>query len=267
MACVFFAVCRRPAWFRALLGTLPAPTNPKPPPKRAPPGTRVSPPRAGFLALRTLSIAGTYAVATGLTARGGAGAAAAHQIASQVWLASSLLSDALAVAAQSLVASNLAAGRLPEARAVADRTVRMGAALGCAMAGALALGRGAVPAAFTRDPAVLSLLSGGVWAFVVATQPVNSAAFVWDGALFGAGGFRYACAAMAAACAPGVAVMAAIAGREDAAPGAVLAGVWAGLAVVMLGRWLSIAAPYAGRAGPFASLFADQAADTAAKKK
>ncbi|GBF88424.1 hypothetical protein Rsub_01136 [Raphidocelis subcapitata] len=221
----------------------------------------------GYLALRTVSIAGAYAVATALTARAGASAAAAHQIATQVWLASSLLSDALAVAAQSLVARNLAAGRLPEARAVVNRTVRMAVALGCAMAGALALGRDAVPRAFTSDPAVLALVSGGVWGAVVATQPLNSAAFAWDGVLFGAGGFRYACIAMAAACAPAVALMAATAGGGGAAaPAVALAGVWAGLAVVMAGRWLSIAAPYAARTGPFAPLFADKAAAAAAKK-
>ena len=178
-----------------------------------------------------------------------------HQICTQLWLASSLLSDALAVAAQSLVARSLAAGEVAAARRVVARTVAWGAALGCAMAAALAAagGGGALQRLFTADAGALGLAGGAVWAFVVATQPINSLAFVWDGVLFGCGGFRFACGAMAAACAPAVALMLLLA-RGAASPGAALAGVWAGLALAMALRWLTVWLPYRAGWGPFAAL-------------
>jgi len=208
-----------------------------------------------------MSIAGTYALATALSARAGPQAAAAHQVCNQLWLASSLLSDALAVAAQSLVARSLAAGQPAVARQIVSRTVGMAAALGCMMAAALAAGSSSIPALFTPDPGVLGLVSGVVWVFVVATQPINSAAFVWDGVLFGAGGFKFACLAMVASVLPSVALMVGVAGWGAGSSGVsssvTLTGVWAGLACVMLLRWLTIWLPYQLKAGPFAALWAD----------
>lgn len=64
---------------------------------------------AGFLALRTGAITAVYACATSLAARAGPSAAACHQICFQVWLASSLLADSLAVAGQTLLARSIAA--------------------------------------------------------------------------------------------------------------------------------------------------------------
>lgn len=65
----------------------------------------------------------------------------------------------------------------------------MAGVLGGALAVALAAARGSIPGLFTTDPAVL-LLVHAVLPWVVASQPINALAFVWDGALFGAGGFR-----------------------------------------------------------------------------
>ncbi|KAI8469991.1 MAG: hypothetical protein J3K34DRAFT_521778 [Monoraphidium minutum] len=178
-----------------------------------------------FLVLRTVAIAGTYAFGTALTARAGAEAAAAHQVCNQLWLASSLLSDALAVAAQSLVARSLAAGQPAAARRVIGRTVGMAAALGLVMAAAMAGGAGALPRLFTSDPGVLPLVTGVAWSFVAATQPINAMAFVWDGVLFGAGGFKYACAQMALSCAPAVAIMLLLAGGSSASMAPVFANV------------------------------------------
>lgn len=72
---------------------------------------------------------------------------------------------------------------------VVDRCVAAAAALGCCLALALGVGRDALPRLFTRDADVLGLL-GGLMPFVIASQPVCALAFVWDGVLFGAGGFR-----------------------------------------------------------------------------
>nr|XP_009764231.1 PREDICTED: MATE efflux family protein 3, chloroplastic-like isoform X3 [Nicotiana sylvestris] len=56
----------------------------------------------GFLIGRTLSVLFTMTLATSMAARQGAVAMAAHQICLQVWLAVSLLTDALAASAQNL---------------------------------------------------------------------------------------------------------------------------------------------------------------------
>lgn len=171
-----------------------------------------------------------------------------------MWLASSLLSDALAVAAQSLVARSLAAGQPEAATRIVGRTVQMAGALGCFMAAALAAGHASMPPLFTGDTEVLALVSGTVWAFVVLTQPINSMAFVWDGVLFGAGGFKFACAQMSLSCLPAAALMLLMAGRGQPTPAMVLTGVWAGLATIMLLRWLTILLPYQARTGPFSVL-------------
>lgn len=121
----------------------------------------------GLLALRTLAVMGAYALATSLVARTDAAHAAAHQIAFQVWLASSLLADSLAVAAQSLLARDLAAGQQAAGRAVVKRTQQLALALGCAIAAALALGGRGIAAVFASDPSVLRALAL-VWPAVVS---------------------------------------------------------------------------------------------------
>jgi hypothetical protein len=74
----------------------------------------------------------------------------------QVWLGTTLLSDALAVAAQALVARGLAARRPAAARAVVARTAQLAGALGLALLAALGAAAGALPRAFSSDPAVLA---------------------------------------------------------------------------------------------------------------
>lgn len=79
----------------------------------------------------------------------------------QLWLASSLLADSLAVAAQSLMARELGAGDGRAAMAVAARVNGLSAGLGVALGGAMALATGALPRLFTQDPEVLAIAAGG----------------------------------------------------------------------------------------------------------
>ena len=77
----------------------------------------------------------------------------------QVWLASSLLADSLAVAAQTLLARSIAAGQQGVGRVVVRRTFQLAAWLGCLLAAGLAVGQRQIAALFTADPAVLSCLA------------------------------------------------------------------------------------------------------------
>jgi Na+-driven multidrug efflux pump len=143
----------------------------------------------GFLVLRSVCVSAVFGVATALAARAGADPAAAHQVALQLWLSSSLLADALAVSCQALVAAEIAAGRLAYARALVRATLVLGAGLGLLLGGVLFGTADVLPLIFTRDADVLVLLKP-LMHIVAVTQPINTMAFVLDGVLYGAGGFR-----------------------------------------------------------------------------
>ncbi|KAK9794036.1 hypothetical protein WJX73_008223 [Symbiochloris irregularis] len=149
----------------------------------------------GLLALRTVALTATFALATAMAARSDVAHAASHQICLQMWLASSLLADALAVAAQTLVARLLASGRADSARAVSRRVIRLGLLLGGILAAGMALGTRPLISTFTQDSSVRAA-SLTIFPLVALTQPLNALAFVWDGVLYGAGGFSYAAKAM-----------------------------------------------------------------------
>ncbi|GLI66837.1 hypothetical protein VaNZ11_010796 [Volvox africanus] len=232
----------------------------------------------GFLVLRSASATATYAMATALVARGGPAVAASHQICFQLWLACSLLADALAVAAQSLMARDIGAGSVAGARQVASRVSSLSLGLGLVLAVALASSWRLLPGLFSSDPEVLRLVTA-FFPVVAAMQPITVLAMAWDGILYGAGGFRYAAVSMALAALPAMGVMQLRGGMivqkfaplrvlglggadATAATGLVvqltgdeqLCLVWAGVAVLMLLRWLTIVVPYFACIGPFSRL-------------
>ena len=218
----------------------------------------------GLLTLRTLAITATFSVATSLASRTDPVHAAAHQIAFQLWLSSSLLADSLAVAAQSLVARSLAtpnptAANRAFASAVSRRVSSLSLALGVVLSIGLSVSTVTFPLTrmFSSDPAVLTVLDS-IMPAVIALQPINALAFTFDGILYGVNGFGYAAQAMAASAAPAMATMLAGArwvSTTGAGPQAQLSVVWAGLAVVMMARFLTIFVPYKLKKKPFDSLF------------
>ena len=109
----------------------------------------------GFLMLRTVSTVGIFALASTLATRHGAVAGAAHQICFQIWLSSSLLADALAVAAQSLIATALADHEPHVARHVAHVVVHYALVLGALLAVGLHVGFG-FGFGFGGEPSMLS---------------------------------------------------------------------------------------------------------------
>lgn len=207
----------------------------------------------GFLVLRTVAITAVYAVATSLASRAGPIPAATHQVCFQIWLACSMMADSLAVAAQTLLARSIAAGELKYGRRVVRCTLYLAAALGVALTGLLGAAERYLPELFTTNREVISMIHR-LMPLVVGTQLLNTFAFIWDGILYGAGGFRYASAIMPLCAAPAVGAM--FAGYLWQDEIIRLYWVWAGLSVVMLMRSLTIWLPYWMRRYPFACLFA-----------
>eukprot|EP00775_Hariotina_reticulata_P009516 gene9516-9681_t len=160
----------------------------------------------GFLLLRTVSISAVFAVATSLVARAGPLAAAAHQVAFQIWMATSLLADSLAVACQTIIARSTAAKQLPYSRKVVKSAVIMAVLLGCVLSVILGATGNQLPALFTQDAAVLHL-ARRLMPVVAVTQPLNALAFVMDGVLYGAGGFKYASGVMLICATPSLGLM------------------------------------------------------------
>ena len=193
--------------------------------------------------VRTLILQAVLLRATAEAA--GAGAAAPHQICVQVWWVTLFALDALAVAAQSLVASSLGAGDVVSARQAADRCLRWALATGTAVGVGIYAAGPALPGVFTEDPSLIESTRGPL-ALVASLQPLNAAVFVGDGVLQGAADFDYLAMAMAASAAPALAMLGAVGvGAEaGAAQGAAaevvsataLEGVWRAMAALQLSR-------------------------------
>lgn len=194
--------------------------------------------------LRTLSIQALLFEATASAASLDAEtSAAAHQCVLQVWYLSLFMLDALAVAAQGLVANELGRGNVAGARRVSNLILRMSLGFG----GALALALGAtgvlLPGVFTEDEAVAAAAAQPLQ-LVAALQPLNAVVFVGDGILQGAKDFGYVALAMGASTAA--------AGTALAAMGGSLLGVWQAIGVLQVSRAASLSIRYWGGTGPLA---------------
>ncbi|XP_038980865.1 protein DETOXIFICATION 44, chloroplastic isoform X2 [Phoenix dactylifera] len=137
----------------------------------------------------------TMTLATSLAAREGPIPMAGHQICLQVWLAVSLLNDALALAGQALLAREFSQRNYEQARVIIYRVLQIGATTGIALAIILFFGFGHFSYLFTTDSAVLDVARSGVL-FVAVSQPVNALAFVIDGLYYGVSDFAYAAYSM-----------------------------------------------------------------------
>ncbi|XP_021776294.1 protein DETOXIFICATION 45, chloroplastic-like [Chenopodium quinoa] len=180
----------------------------------------------GFLIGRTLAVLITMTIGTSMAARQGPLAMAAHQICMQVWLAVSLLTDALAASGQALVATSLSRGDYDTVKELTNFVLKIGIVTGGALAVILGSSFGSLANLFTKDPAVLQIVKSGTW-FVSASQPLNSLAFIFDGLHFGASDFSYAAYSMMLVGAISSAILL-------YAPSVMkLSGVWLGLTLFM----------------------------------
>lgn len=188
------------------------------------------------LALRTLSLLLTMAFATSVAARTGVTEVAAHQVANQLWLFSVVLADALAIAAQALVARYVGRGQLVQAREIAGRLSLLGLVAGVALAGLFWLTRPVLPGLFAHDPEVARAVSA-LYPLIDLLLPISAVVFVWDGVFIGLEDYSYLAMAMvlSAALACGLLMMALVYGLG-------LVAVWVALIALMLARGVTLAA-------------------------
>ncbi|KAJ8765162.1 hypothetical protein K2173_010653 [Erythroxylum novogranatense] len=180
----------------------------------------------GFLIGRTLAVLTTMTLATSMAARQGPTAMAAHQICLQVWLAVSLLTDALAASAQALIASSSSKGDYKSVREVTNFVLKIGLLTGLSLAVILSASFGTIATVFTKDAEVLRIVRSGIL-FVAASQPINSLAFIFDGLHYGVSDFPYAASSMMVVGAVSSAFLLYVPSRIG------LPGVWSGLTLFM----------------------------------
>jgi len=198
------------------------------------------------LAIRTGALLATFTLATAVAARVSDVAIAAHQVLSQVFLFLALAMDALAIAAQALVAKVLGSGDRDTARELSDRLAILGTVLGVVLLGALAALAPFLPGWFTSDPAARAAIDAA-YPILVLMQPVAAIVFVWDGVFIGAGDFSFLAWAMVAASAVAIALLLLVLPL-----GWGLQGVWWALGGLLVARGLTLGWRRADRRGPFA---------------
>ncbi|KAE8731191.1 MATE efflux family protein 1 [Hibiscus syriacus] len=153
-------------------------------------------PTSGFMLLvKVISATSCMTVAASLAARLGLKPMAAFQVCFQIWLATSLLADGLAVPGQAMLASAFAKKDYEKTVSVAARVLQIGVVLGLMLSLILAAVSPFASTLFTNDFDVLELMNIS-FPFIAVTQPINALAFVFDGVNYGASDFAYSAYSM-----------------------------------------------------------------------
>ncbi|GAB3276798.1 MATE family efflux transporter [Actinocorallia lasiicapitis] len=153
-------------------------------------GVRASATAGVALVVRTVCLQATLVIATIVAARQGSDEAAAYGISSRIWLLSSYVLDAVAIAGQSIVGRYLGAGDVPGAKAATRRMLEWSLWTAVAFGLVLLAVRPWVGWLFTSSPEVHALL-GSALLVVALIQPLGGPVFALDGVLIGAGDMRY----------------------------------------------------------------------------
>jgi putative MATE family efflux protein len=148
------------------------------------------------LAIRTAALRFSLVCATASAARMGATPLAAHEIAFQLLMLSSDVTDGLAVAGQALVSKHLGSGRTDRAYQMGKTLILCGVVVGLLFAATFFLGQNAIVRFFTTSFEVMLLLGGTLILFIALFQPANGIVFVLDGFLIGAHDTRFLMRAM-----------------------------------------------------------------------
>lgn len=194
------------------------------------------------LVVRTLLLVSSLSLATAAAAEVGTVAVAAHQVVAQVWFLLAMLVDAIAIAAQALVAEEVAVDG-HAARRLAGRLFRWGVWAGAGLAVAIVVLRGPLASAFAPDEAV-RLAIVGVLPIAAAMQPLAAWLFVADGVFLALLATRL----LALSTAAGFVAVAVVLGLSLAS-GWGLAGVWWAMTAMVAARSSVLGVAYV-RASP-----------------
>ncbi|XP_010544217.1 PREDICTED: protein DETOXIFICATION 42-like isoform X2 [Tarenaya hassleriana] len=179
-----------------------------------------------LLLVRVMAVTFCVTLSASLAARDGPIPMAAFQVCLQVWLATSLLADGLAVAGQAIMASAFAKKDHERAAATASRVLQLGLVLGLVLAVVIGAGLHFGARLFTKDDDVLRLVRTGL-PFVACTQPINALAFVFDGVNFGASDFGYSAASLVMVSVVSVSCLLLLSSAHG------FVGLWLGLTIYM----------------------------------
>ena len=186
------------------------------------------------LVARTLALAGTLLIATGVATRLGTESVAAHNVALQLWLFLALVIDALAIASQALISKYYALGKAVTAKRIARRLLWLGLWLGLILMIGFFIGRDPLAKLFTNDHVVLQLV-GEIFVFVAVMQPLNALVFVWDGIFMGREDFRFLALAMVIAAGAAITLLRLVIPLDWG-----LTGVWWSLVALMVLRFVTL---------------------------
>jgi MATE family multidrug resistance protein len=192
----------------------------------------------GVLIVRTLLLVSSLALATAAATRFGTESVAAHQIVSQIWFLLAMIVDALAIAAQAMVAELAGAGERSAARILSARLLRWGLVAGLVLGASLWLIGGRIGALFTDDPAVRAEVAVAI-GIAAIMQPVAALVFVADGVYMAMVGVRW----LAVSTAAGFLAMlvgSVLAVQMDWG----LAGVWWAITAMVVARGVVLASGY-----------------------
>ncbi|MFC5719785.1 MATE family efflux transporter [Streptomyces gamaensis] len=191
--------------------------------------------RAGApLLVRTLSLRAILMIATGVAARLGDTAVAAHQIVLTLWSLLAFALDAIAIAGQAIIGRYLGADDPAGARAVCRRMVQWGIASGVVFGLLVVAARPLFVPLFTSDDAVRAALLPALLVIALC-QPVAGVVFVLDGVLMGAGDGPYLARAMVLVLAVFTPVALLVPGL-----GGGLTALWGAMTLMMAARMLTL---------------------------
>lgn len=196
----------------------------------------------GVLIIRTVLLVSALTVATATAARIGTIEVAAHQIVSQVWFLLAMMVDALAIAAQALVADLVGRGAHRTARLLSDRLLRWGLATGVGLGLCLLAVRPWLGGWFADDQAVIDAVRL-VLPIAAGMQPLAALVFVADGIFLAVLATRL----LAVSTAAGLALTIAVAALTLIA-GWGLPGVWWAITAMVAARGLVLGWAYRSKA-------------------
>lgn len=209
----------------------------------------------------SLSAAAAFAARGGETFPGGAASSiSAHQIAIQLWVLCSFISDALAAASQGLVADGMGRNDIASVREVSSTVFVYSAILGVILATMLQIGEstGFLLNFFTSDQGTQTALSE-ILTIIVLAQPLNSIVFAADGVLQGAAEFAYQAKTMALSAATAAATFILL---QEFGYADTLVDVWLALITLQIMRGLTSAIKIMDRDGPIRLLSSSSSSST-----